>query len=211
MTHPLTTRRDRLRFGAFVGVVGASFLFAFVRSGAGDRDFAVNLADALGFAALALIVLQLVVPVPPRITSGAFRPTLLVRFHGRFGQLALLAAVGHVGVLFVDDPDKLNLLDFTDAPGRARAAVVALVALGVLTIAALRRRHGRQTLAWRTVHLTLGVVALAFAIGHVAGVGGYLGFDAFTGTTLALLVSALVLIVYLRPQPSRQPRVDSRR
>jgi 3-phenylpropionate/trans-cinnamate dioxygenase ferredoxin reductase subunit len=211
MSHAVTTRRDRLRFGAFVGVVGASFLFAFLRPGAGDRDFAVNLADALGFAALALIVLQLVVPAPPRIISAAFRPTLLIRFHGRFGHLALLAAVGHVVVLVVDDADRLNLLDFPDVPGRARAALVALVALAALTVAALRRRHGRQTLAWRTFHVTMGVVALAFAVGHVMGVGGYLGLDAFTGTTITLVVSALVLAVYLRPHRPHQPRVDSSR
>jgi 3-phenylpropionate/trans-cinnamate dioxygenase ferredoxin reductase subunit len=195
----LTTRRDELRFAAFVGVVVAAFVFGFVRDEAEARGFTLNLADALGFAALALLALQLLAPAPRRITSTAFRPTVIVRFHGRFGQLALAAAGAHVVLLFVDDTGRMRLLDFVDAPGRARAAVIALAALVLLTAASLRRRRGRQTRSWRILHVSLGVIALAFAVGHATGVGRYLGLDAVTGTAVALIPSAVLLLVYFRP------------
>lgn len=205
MTH-FTSRADHLRFGAFVGVVVAATAFGFARPSAGDRPFLVNTSDALGFAALALILLQLVVPAPPRVSSAAFRPTLLVRFHLRFGYLALVAAAAHVLLLFVDDVDRVNLMNPIDAPARARAGLAALVALALLTVAATRRRRGRQSRAWRTLHVVLGVVAAAVAFGHVAGVGGYLGLGVLSGTVLTLVPLSVLLALYFwpeRPSPSR--------
>ena len=120
-------------------------------------------------------------------------PTLLVRLHGPLGFAALVAAVAHLAMLLVDDPDRLSLLNPYDAPGRARAALAALIALGALCAAATRRRHGRQTSQWRGLHVGLSTGALAFAVGHTVGVREYLGLDVLTATalTLALVVGYL--------------------
>jgi hypothetical protein len=113
--------------------------------------------------------------------------------------------------LVLDDPDRLELLNLARAPGRARDAVGALVALGVLTAMSVRRRPGRQTRGWRTLHVLLSIAAVCFALGHVAGVGRYLGLDAVSGTALSLVPLAALAALYLRPghsarRKSHQPQ-----
>jgi predicted ferric reductase len=126
--------------------------------------------------------------------------TFLLRLHGPFGYAALAFAVAHVLVLVLDDADRLELLNIANAPARAREAVAALIALGVLTAMSARRRPERQTRAWRTLHVLLSTVAVALALGHVAGVGKYLGLDALSATALSLFPLAMLAALYLRPE-----------
>jgi hypothetical protein len=65
-----------------------------------------------------------------------------------------------------------------------------------------RRRPGRQTRAWRTRHVLLSIAAVSLALGHVAGVGRYLGLDAVSGTALSLVPLAAIAALYLRPEHS---------
>jgi len=189
----------------YIGLVAISFAWAFARPEAEGQSFAINLGNAIGFAALAMLVLQLLAPAPRRMSKAPFRRTFLLRFHGPLGYLTFAAAIGHVVILIVDDPDRLTLLNPADAPARARAAVAALVALALVTVASTRRRVGRQTRAWRGLHVLLGGAALAFALGHVAGVGKYLGLDALPATALALVPLAAFAFLYLRREPERSP------
>ena len=195
-------RRDRYRFGASVLLVAAAAAIPFLQGGADERPILVDVANAFGFAALALLALQLVTPAGPRVTRGSFRLSLLLRLHGRLGHAALAAAALHVALLVVDDRDALELLDPIDAPGRARAGLTALGALAVLS-AARPTRRGRQSRAWRVAHFALAAVAGAFAVGHVAGVREYLGLDVATGTLLTLVPLAALAALYLWPERRR--------
>ena len=155
-------------------------------------------ANALGFIALALLLVQLVAPARRRLFQTPFRITPLVRLHGPFGFAALAFALAHLLVLVLDKPDRLELLNLVEAPARAREAIGALIALGVLTAVSARRRPGRQTRAWRTLHIVLSAAAVSFALGHVAGVGRYLGLDALSGVALSLIPLAALTAMYLR-------------
>jgi hypothetical protein len=104
--------------------------------------------------------------------------------------------------LVLDSPHRLELLNLAWAPARARDAVGALIALGVLTAVSARRRPGRQTRTWRTLHVLLSTAAVSLALGHVAGVGRYLGLDAVSGTALSLVPLAALAALYLRPEHS---------
>jgi predicted ferric reductase len=128
--------------------------------------------------------------------------TLLLRLHGPLGWVALALAVTHLLILVLDDPDRLELLNLAGAPARARDAVGALIALGVLTAVSARRRRGRQTRVWRTRHVLLSIAAISLALGHVAGVGRYLGLGAVSGTALSLVPLAALAALYLRPEHS---------
>jgi predicted ferric reductase len=77
-------------------------------------------ANALGFVALALLVVQLLAPARGRLSGAPFRMTLLLRLHGHFGYVALAFAVAHLLILVLDDPDRLELLNLARAPARAR-------------------------------------------------------------------------------------------
>ena len=157
-------------------------------------------ANVLGFAALALLLVQLLAPARGRLSGMPFRMTLLLRLHGPFGYAALAFALAHLLVLVLDSPDRLELLNLAEAPTRARDAVGALIALGVLATVAARRPPGRQTRAWRTLHVLLSAAAVSLALGHVAGVGRYLGLDALSGAALSLVPLAALAAVYLRPE-----------
>jgi predicted ferric reductase len=159
-------------------------------------------ANTVGFVALALLLVQLLAPARGRLSGAPFRMTLLLRLHGPFGYLALAFAVAHLLLLVVDNPDRLELLNLAQAPARARDAVGALIALGVLSAVSARRRRGRQTRAWRTVHVLLSIAVVSLALGHVAGVGRYLGLDALSGTALSLVPLAALGVLYLRPEHS---------
>lgn len=159
-------------------------------------------ANALGFVAVALLLVQLLAPARGRLSGTPFRMTLLLRLHGPFGYAALAFAVAHLLILVLDSPDRLELLNLARAPARARDAVGALIALGALTAVSARRRPGRQTRAWRTLHVLLSIAAVSLALGHVAGVGRYLGLDAVSGTALSLVPLAALAALYLRPEHS---------
>ena len=200
---PASRGADRARLSAAVVAVVAAAAIAFLQDGADGRTFVVNVSNALGFAALALIILQVVVPAGPRVMPGPFRRTALLRLHGPFGYAALAAAVAHVLLLVADDTDNLSLLDPFDAPGRARAGLTALVALAALAVTAQRRRRGRQSRRWRLGHLALSVVAAELAVGHIAGVREYLGLDVVTGTALTLVPLAVIVALFVWPERSR--------
>jgi predicted ferric reductase len=157
-------------------------------------------ANALGFVALALLLIQVLAPARGRLFQRPFRMTQLLRLHGPFGYAALALALAHLLLLVLDDPDRLDLLNLVEAPARAREAVGALVALGVLTALAVRRRPGRQQRAWRTWHVLLSIAAISLALGHVAGVGRYLGLDALSGAALSLVLLAALAAVFLREE-----------
>jgi predicted ferric reductase len=159
-------------------------------------------ANALGFVALALLLVQLFAPARGRLSGAPFRMTLLLRLHGPFGYAALALAVAHLLILVLDNHDRLDLLNVASAPGRARDAVGALIALGVLAAVSARRRRGRQSRAWRTLHVLVSIAAVSLALGHVAGVGRYLGLDAVNGTALALVPLAALAALYLLPEHS---------
>jgi predicted ferric reductase len=162
-------------------------------------------ANALGYVALALLLVQLLAPARGRLSGRPFRMTLLMRLHGPFGYAALALALAHLLVLVLDSPDRLELLNVVEAPARARAAVGALIALGVLATFSARRRRGRQTRAWRTSHVLLSAAAVSLALGHVAGVGRYLGLDALSGTALSLVPLVALAAVYLRDEEPAAP------
>jgi hypothetical protein len=81
-----------------------------------------------------------------------------------------------------------------------RAAVGAVIALAVLAAMSARLRPGRQTRPWRIVHVLLSTAAVSLALGHVAGVGRYLGLDALGGIALSLLPLAALAGLYLQPE-----------
>jgi predicted ferric reductase len=155
-------------------------------------------ANVLGFIALALLVVQILAPARGKLSGAPFRMTLLLRLHGPFGRAALVLAVAHYLLLVLDRPDRIDLLNLAGAPGRARAAVGAVIALSVLAAMSAWQRRGRQTPAWRTVHVLLSVAAVSLALGHVAGVARYLGLDAPRGIALSLVPLAALAALYLR-------------
>ena len=187
---------------------------------AGPRGSLVVLADALGFAALSLAVLQIVVSGRWAVAARSFGLRSVLSLHRGAGVIVLVLVVVHVVVLVIDDPTRLALLDSRTAPPRARAGMVALLGLVALAGTSVWRRRLRLSYErWRAVHLTGTAVVIAAAFAHVVWVAAYTSVPAVRWTVLALILVAAAGLFWIRVarpyatavRPYRVLRVSSER
>jgi predicted ferric reductase len=165
----------------------------------GDKSFGVVLAAGLGFAAVTILALQLVMPSRARSFTSPFGIDVLLRFHRQIGIVALILVVAHVVILVVDDPDRAALLNPADAPWRALAGQASLLALAAIIATSLWRRPLRMSYeAWRGLHVGLGLAIIAFAFVHVIGVSKYLATGTLRWVVLLFLVAAVLAVFSLR-------------
>ncbi len=168
-----------------------------VKPGAQGR--VVVFADALGFAAMSLLALQVVTSGRWAATTRAFGLRVVLLLHRQAGRAVLLLVLAHLGLLLADDPRRLALLDVATAPGRARAGVLALV--GLLALAAtsiwreaLRRGYER----WRRLHLGLTGLVIGAAFLHVLWVDAYTSLPAVRWSVLVLTLAAAGALFWSR-------------
>lgn len=151
------------------------------------RTVARNVGSALGFAVFVIFGLQVLLPARTRL-GRPIGLDVLLRLHKHFGLIAVVLVIGHVVVIMADDPTKLRLLDVRRSPVRAKAAVVATIALLVLTATSLwRKRTGMRYERWRALHgvFAMAIVVLGFV--HIVGVGKF-------SRSLPLLMLSLAVV-----------------
>jgi predicted ferric reductase len=168
-----------------------------VKPGAQGR--LVVFADALGFAGLSLLALQVVVSGRWAATTRHLGLRRVLSWHRQAGIAVLVVVVAHVVVLLADDPAKIALLDVRTAPGRARAGVLAVVGLvGLAGTSVWRRRLTLSYQRWRAVHLALTAVVIAAAFAHVLWVDAYMSLPVVRWSVLALVLAAAVTLFWAR-------------
>jgi predicted ferric reductase len=159
----------------------------------------VVVADALGFAALSLIALQVVASGRWASTTRHFGLRRVLALHRQAGATTLVLAVAHVALLLVDDPSRLRLFDLPVAPGRARAGVLAVLALTALAGTSVwRARFGLRYERWRAAHLALTAVVIAASFVHVVWVHAYTSLPAERDAILALVLAAGAAMFWAR-------------
>jgi predicted ferric reductase len=166
---------------------------------AGAQGSLVVFSDALGFVALSLLVLQVVVSGRWAGTTRSFglRPVLLL--HRRAGKALLALVLLHVVVLVLDDPARLALLDSPVAPPRARAGMVAALGLvGLAGTSVWRQRLRLSYERWRAVHLACTALVIAAAFAHVLWVNAYMSVPVVRWSVLALVLAAAVALFWTR-------------
>jgi predicted ferric reductase len=165
----------------------------------GDKSFGVVLAAGLGFAALTILALQLVMPSRARAFTAPFGIDVLLRFHRQIGMVALLLVVAHIAILVIDDPGRAALLNPAQAPWRALAGQASLLALVAVIATSLWRRPLRMSYElWRGLHVGLGLAIIAFAFVHVIGVSKYLATGTLRWVVLVFVVAAIGAVFSLR-------------
>lgn len=166
---------------------------------AGAQGPLVVFADAVGFAALSLLALQLVTSGRWRATTRAFGLRPVLSLHRQAGVAVLVLVLLHLVVLFVDDPSRLALLDPRTAPGRARAGMVAVAGLLILVGTSIWRRRLRLGYErWRAIHLGCTTVVLAATFAHVVWVHAYTALPVVRWGVLLLVVAAAVALFWTR-------------
>jgi 3-phenylpropionate/trans-cinnamate dioxygenase ferredoxin reductase subunit len=156
-------------------------------------------ADALGLMGLGILGLQLLLPARWGPLTSSFGADRLIGLHRSLASTGTLFVLLHVVLLMVDDPARLQLLEFWSAPTRARLAVAATLALAALSITSLLRTRLRLSYeGWRRLHLALGLVLVVGGAAHALLVGHYLAAGLLRDLTIALLGVSLAGVLFLR-------------
>ncbi|MBF2062989.1 MAG: ferric reductase-like transmembrane domain-containing protein [Calothrix sp. C42_A2020_038] len=164
-----------------------------------DRGFWIEFSVALGFIALAMMALQFALTARINRIEASYGVDIILQFHRYISLVAFTLVLVHPLILFVVQPETLQLLNFPVAPWRARMAVMGTLALIVLVVTTIWRQQLKIPYEpWRTSHGILAVLSVALGLGHAIGVGNYLGlfWKAVLWTGIAVL--ALWLLVYVR-------------
>jgi predicted ferric reductase len=166
---------------------------------AGAHGSLVVFSDALGFVALSLLALQVVVSGRWAGTTRSFGLRPVLSLHRQAGRALVALVLLHVVVLVLDDPARVALLDERAAPPRARAGMVAVLGLVALAGTSLWRRRLRLSYErWRAVHLACTALVIATAFAHVVWVNAYTSVPVVRWSVLALVLAAAVALFWTR-------------
>jgi predicted ferric reductase len=166
---------------------------------AGAHGSLVVFSDALGFVALSLLALQVVVSGRWAGTTRSFGLRPVLSLHRQAGRALVALVLLHVVVLVLDDPARVALLDERAAPPRARAGMVAVLGLVALAGTSLWRQRLRLSYErWRAVHLACTALVIAAAFAHVVWVNAYTSVPVVRWSVLALVLAAAVALFWTR-------------
>ena len=199
MTAAVRERRRLLLLAAYGAVLLGPLLLTVGVVKPGAQGHLVVFADALGFAGLSLLVLQVAVSGRWALTTRLFGLRRVLSLHRQAGMAVLVIVVGHLVLLLADDPSRLALLDVRNAPGRARAGVTALLGLIALGwTSAFRARLNLSYERWRALHLGLTALVIAAAFVHVLWVDAYMSLPAVRWSVLGLVLAAAPALFWAR-------------
>lgn len=164
-----------------------------------ERGFWLEFSVALGFIGLALMLLQFVLTARVNRIEASYGIDILLQFHRYTSVVAFFLVLAHPVILFVTQPGTLQLLNFPEAPWRARLAVLGTVAFVVMVVTTIWRKPLKIPYeAWRALHSLLAVLAVGLGFGHALGVGYYLSWTWKQVLWGGLVLLAFWLVVYVR-------------
>jgi predicted ferric reductase len=139
------------------------------------REFWREFSVALGFIGLAMMALQFVLTARFQWLKAPYGSDLVYHFHRQISLVAFALVLAHPLILFLFSPDLLALLNVFEAPWRARAGLLALLALiGMITVSIYRKKLKIDYTPWRIWHGALAAIAVSGALVHVVLVNHYL-------------------------------------
>ncbi|MGF1590156.1 MAG: ferric reductase-like transmembrane domain-containing protein [Pleurocapsa sp.] len=163
------------------------------------RGFWTELSVALGFIGLAMMALQFALTARINRVEASYGVDIILQFHRYTSIVAFGLILVHPLILFVTEPETLQLLNILEAPWRARFAVASTTALIVLVVTSIWRQPLKIPYEpWRILHGILAIVILAFGLAHAFGVSYYLSLFWKSVLWGAIALSALWLLIYVR-------------
>jgi 3-phenylpropionate/trans-cinnamate dioxygenase ferredoxin reductase subunit len=163
------------------------------------RGFWIEFSVALGFIGLAMMALQFVLTARVNRIESSYGVDILLQFHRYTSLVALVVVLVHPIVLFIVQPETIQLLDFPQAPWRARMAVLGTLAFLAMAVTTIWRKSLKIPYEpWRASHTLLAVIAVGMGFGHAVGVGNYLGLFWKVMLWAGFMLVSLWLIIYVR-------------
>ena len=192
-------RTERVLWGLIYAVLAlapVAFLAAAPETEDSDDVF---VPVAIGFVALTVLALQVVIASRGPAFTAAFGIDRLIRIHRAGGILVLALVAAHVVTVVGSEDDYGEWLHPLDAPLAGRLGQAAVLLLILLTVTVLWRALLRMRYeTWRGLHIAFGLGAIALAFGHVLAVGRFTQTGTIRWLTLGFVVVALVAAFYLR-------------
>ena len=182
---------------AFIILLPLILLFIFPRPPA--REFLRDFSVVLGFLTMSLLGFQTIPPSRLKFFSRYFAMEKLYTVHHKLSILTFVLAVVHPVLLFINNPQTLQLLNFATAPWRARAAVLSLLAMMVLIVTSVWREAIKMKYdVWRWVHDGMAVAAVGLALFHMFRVNYYMSLPSQRVVWLLLTGIWAAIILYIR-------------
>ncbi|ANI31749.1 oxidoreductase [Yersinia entomophaga] len=163
------------------------------------RDFWTEFSVALGYAGLAMMGLQFGLTARFRYVTEPWGEDVIYHFHRRISLIAVALVIAHPIILFVIRPELLALLNFIEAPWRARFAAISTYSLIALVVTALWRVQLKiRYEIWHLTHIILALLAVIAGILHMIGWSFYLQDPWKRGLWVALIAFWFSLLLYIR-------------
>jgi predicted ferric reductase len=180
-------------------MVFAPLVLLILMPGQPQRTFWRDFSVALGFGALSLLGLQFVLTARCPLMGTVFPLDALYHFHHRISLITWALALAHPLILFIHNPYTLRLLNIFQAPWRARAAVVSLLAMTLLVVSSVWRKPLRFDYEpWRGAHAVASILAGGLALYHMFKVAYYSSTPWQRGVWIVLPVLWIALQIYVR-------------
>lgn len=164
-----------------------------------EQGFWIDFSVALGFIGLAMMALQFVLTARVNRIESSYGIDILLQFHRYTSLVAFFMVLVHPIVLFIVQPETLQLLNFPQAPTRARMAILGTLAFLAMVVTTIWRKPLKIPYEpWRASHTILAVLAVGLGFGHAIAVGNYLGLFWKIVLWSAMILVALWLVFYVR-------------
>ena len=161
-----------------------------------SRSFWDELATAMGFTALAILLVEFVLSGRFRIISSGIGMDVTMRFHQLLARTAAALIFAHP--LFYISPEVFEARHDTPRFSvMAGAAIAGIAAWLFILISAFRNYFGFSYEAWRRVHGTGALVVAVLAILHAVHAGRYSAEGALLWYWLMLLAVASASLVWV--------------
>jgi 3-phenylpropionate/trans-cinnamate dioxygenase ferredoxin reductase subunit len=163
------------------------------------RGFWTEFSVALGFIGLAMMALQFALTARINRIEASYGVDIILQFHRYISLVAFGLILIHPLILFITEPETLQLLNIFEAPWRARFAVASTTALIILVVTSIWRKPLKIPYEpWRILHGILAVMIVALGLAHALGVSYYLSLFWKSVLWSAIALAALWLLIYVR-------------
>jgi predicted ferric reductase len=195
----LYTVRGAVWIGGYLLFILAPLFALLAGAHPAAREFATELAVALGYSGLAMMGLQFGLTARFRYVTEPWGEDVIYHFHRRISLVAVGLVVAHPLILFVAQPQLLAPANFAEAPISAYFAFLSIFALIALVVTALwRARLNIRYETWHLGHIVLALIAIAAGLVHMMGSGFYMTDPWKRALWIGLAIFWVALLLYVR-------------
>jgi len=188
-----------LWIAVYLALVLAPVVLLLLGSVPAGNGFWVDVALAMGYAALAMMGIQFFLTARFRRASAPFGIDIIYYFHRLMALLGFGLIVAHAVMLLAAKPGLAARLFSLEMPAHAMAAFASFALFLVLIAASVwRKQWGIHYEPWRRWHGALAIAAVLLAVLHVVWAGYYIHVPWKRTLWLVITLSWVLLLVYVR-------------